>query len=160
MQLRFFTIPLAGGEPAAELNQFLASQRVLAVDRQLAQDGNTSLWAVCVSYEPVGEARPAMPGKAGKLDYKEVLSEADFNTYAQLRTLRKALAEAEGVPPYALFTNEQLAGMVTRRATTLADLRDIPGIGPARVEKYGARFLAALATAGAPPAPAPSADAP
>ena len=38
--------------------------------------------------------------------------------FAKLRALRKTLADREGVPAYALFTNEQLADMVRRRITT------------------------------------------
>ena len=156
MQLRFFTIPLLGGEAAADdLNRFLAAHRILAVDRQLAQDCGSSVWAVCVSYEPAGESRAAESrgagGSRGKVDYREVLSEADFTVYARLRTLRKEIADREGVPVYSLFTNEQLAEMVTRRVSSATALREIAGIGEARVEKYGEAFLAALAEArGAP----------
>ena len=53
-------------------------------------------------------------------------------------------AEAEAVPPYAVFTNEQLAAMVTGRVADEAGLAAIDGVGPARVERYGARFVAAL----------------
>ena len=72
--------------------------------------------------------------------------------------LRKELADAEGAPLYNLFTNEQMAEMVTRRVTSAAQLRQIPGVGEARVDKYGAAFLACLADALAKPAP-PSASA-
>jgi superfamily II DNA helicase RecQ len=133
------------------LNRFLAGHRILAVDRQLATAGGTNVWAVCVSYEPAGETRPAATKRA-KVDYREVLSETDFTLYARLRSLRKEIAEAEGVPLYSLFTNDQMAEMVTRRVDTAAALRDIPGVGEARVEKYGVRFLEALAQAlSAPP---------
>jgi superfamily II DNA helicase RecQ len=145
VQLRFFAVPVLGGEEAAEeLNRFLAGHRILAVDRHLAQHGLTSVWAVCVSYEPAGNSRPS-GGRRGKLDYREVLSEADFTIYARLRSLRKEIADAEGVPLYALFTNEQMAEMVTRRVSSVSDLREIAGVGEARVEKYGDRFLEALA---------------
>jgi superfamily II DNA helicase RecQ len=142
MQLRFFTILVLGGEDAAdELNRFLAGHCVLAVDRQLVQNGGASVWAVCVSYEPAGESRPPA-AKRGKVDYRAVLSEADFTLYARLR---KEIAETEGVPLCSLFTNEQMAEMVTRRVDSVTALREIPGVGEARVEKYGARFLEALA---------------
>jgi superfamily II DNA helicase RecQ len=151
MQLRFFTIPVLGGEAGAEeLNAFLTGQRILSLDRQLVQAGTASVWAVCVAYEPAGEGRPqsmAAVGRRGKVDYREVLNEADFAVYAGLRTLRKEIADAEGVPAYALFTNEQLAEMVTRRVSSAAALREIPGIGEGRVDKYGAAFLQALAEA-------------
>ncbi|MBP9803395.1 MAG: HRDC domain-containing protein [Candidatus Accumulibacter sp.] len=55
------------------------------------------------------------------------------------------MAEQEGVPMYALFTNEQLAEMVTRRTTTIAALGEIDGVGKARIEKYGKYFDVAAA---------------
>ena len=56
MQLRFFTIPIHGGEGIAdELNRFLAGSRILSIDRHLAQDGSNSAWAVCVSFESGGQ---------------------------------------------------------------------------------------------------------
>lgn len=147
MQLRFFTIPVLGGdEAAAELNRFLAAQRILAAERHLVQDGSASVWSVCVSYEPAGDDRPAA-GKRGKIDYREVLNDADFTVFARLRALRKEIAETEGVPLYALFTNEQMAEMVTRRVTGANALCEIPGIGDARLKKYSEPFLKALAEA-------------
>jgi superfamily II DNA helicase RecQ len=90
------------------------------------------------------------PGTADRakrgVDYKEVLSAEDFAVFAKLRDLRKEMAEKEGVPPYAVFTNEQLAAMVTTKADTQAALAKIDGIGSARIEKYAAAFLEALKT--------------
>jgi len=163
MQLRFFTIPIYGGEALADdLNRFLAGSRILSIDRQLAQDGANSAWSVCVAFETAGAGRPSQPGggerpRREKVDYREVLNEQDFSLYARLRTLRKGLAEGEGVPVYALFSNEQLAAMVQGRVTDKAALRAIPGIGDARIERYADAFLAILCEA---PAAAPAPDAP
>jgi superfamily II DNA helicase RecQ len=159
MQVRFFTIPIQGGEDAAEdLNRFLASQRILAIERNFVQDGSNSAWALCVSFEPAGNAAgrppPGLGRRGAKIDYREILNEMDFTQFARLRSLRKDLAEAEGVPAYALFTNEQLAEMVQRRVENLAALPEIPGVGEARVEKYGARFLDLLRSPVPPPATA------
>ena len=85
-----------------------------------------------------------LTGRRGKIDYREVLSEADFAVFAKLRALRKTLADAEGVPAYALFSNEQLAEMAQRRVRTASALREIAGVGEARLEKYGADFLSIL----------------
>ena len=148
MQLRFFTIPIyGGGDTADELNRFLAGHRILSIDRQLAQDGANSAWAVCVSFESAGQGRPQSDtgqGKQSKVDYREVLNEADFTVYARLRSLRKEIAEKEGLPAYALFTNEQLAEMVQRRVVTAVAMREIQGIGDARMEKYAESFLRQL----------------
>ena len=135
-----------------EVNAFLRAHRILSADRHFVQDGANSFWAICVSY--LGDAnRPLAPGKRSKVDYREVLSEADFAVFAKLRNLRKELAEKEGVPAYALFTNEQLAEMVQRRARSLTAMKEIEGVGDARIEKYGAQFLAVLK--GEDPSPEP-----
>lgn len=157
MRFRFFSVPVHDPDPAAdELNRFLAGHRILAVEKHFVADGANSAWAICVGFDDPGAALPrAAQARRGKVDFKDVLSEAEFAVFARLRALRKERAEAEGVPAYALFTNEQLAEMVQRRVTSAGALRDIPGVGEARAEKYGPGFLRILQEA-ALPAPAPS----
>lgn len=150
MRLHFVTVPVFETAAAEdELNQFLASHRVLAVERALVNDGPRSVWAVCVSYLPAGGS--ALPIKKGRVDYREVLAPPEFALYARLRNLRKTLAERDGVPPYAVFTNDQLAAIVQRRATTASALGEISGVGKARIERYGEAFLEVV-RAGAPAA--------
>ncbi len=108
------------------------------------QDGANSVWAICVSYLGDANRQLAAGAKRPKVDYREVLSEADFAVFAKLRNLRKELAEREGIPAYALFTNEQLAEMVQRRVGSLTAMKEIEGVGDSRIEKYGAQFLALL----------------
>ncbi len=146
MKLHFATVPVFHSQPAeTELNQFLASRRVIAVEPSLIHDGPRSTWAVCVTYVDQGETSGVdSAGKRGKVDYRELLSEADFLLFSRLRTLRKELAERDAVPVYAVFTNEQLAEMVRLRVQSLAELGRLDGVGPARVEKYGQPFLDAL----------------
>lgn len=156
MHLRFFTIPIHGGDEAAtELNRFLGAHRILTIDRSLVQDGVNSAWALCVSFEQPA-ADPSQPAKrGGKIDYREVLNEQDFAVFARLRTLRKELADGEGIPAYAVLTNEHLAELVQRRVQSAAALREIAGVGEARVEKYGEAFLRLLREAFAAPSPTP-----
>ena len=152
MQVRFFAIPIHGGEEAAEtLNRFLAGHRIVAMDRAFVQDGANSLWAVSVTVVQAA-SRPQAPRKA-TVDYKEVLSDGDFALFAKLRSLRKDLAEAGGVPAYALFTNDQLAEMAQRRVASAAALREIAGVGEARARKYGAPFLDIIRAGSIPPRP-------
>src|SRR4051812_38036502 len=143
MLLRFFTVPVCDGDDVAEeVNRFLGAHRIVAIDRHFVDDGASSAWALCFTYVRFTNRLPS--DRRGKIDYREVLSEADFAVFARLRALHKVLAEREGVPAYALFTNEQLAEMVQRRTRTLAALREINGVGEARVEKYGKEFLGVL----------------
>ena len=72
-----------------------------------------------------------------RVDYKEVLSPENFAVFAKLRDWRKQQAEEGGVPVYAIFTNQQLAEMVTLRVTSKTQLREVEGVGEARVKKHG-----------------------
>jgi ATP-dependent DNA helicase RecQ len=72
------------------------------------------------------------------------MSEADEVLFQALRTLRKALADAEEVPAYIVFSDKVLREMVARRPTTPDELLDVPGVGPAKLARYGERFLEAL----------------
>lgn len=145
MKLHFFTIPIRGGEAAAEeLNRFISSHRIVSMDRSFVQDGANSAWAVCVTFESAEGGETPAAGKRGKIDYREVLNEQDFALFAKLRALRNELADKEGAPPYVVLSNEQLAELVKRRVTTEAAMREIAGIGDARIKKYGQLFLSLL----------------
>lgn len=131
-----------------ELNSFLSRHRVVTVDRRFVECGTDSFWALCVDYlhgEPGAGATHGAPGRAErKVDYKEVLTPEQFEVFAKLRELRKQIADKEAVPVYAVFTNEQLAAMVQKQTDSRAKLREIDGIGEAKVEKYADPFLALL----------------
>ena len=142
MRMHFVTVPVFDGAQAErELNAFLSQHRVLSLDRQFLHDGAASAWAICVTYVD-GEAPARTPKKApGRVDYREVLPDAEFAVFSKLRALRKALAERDGVPPYAVFTNEQLAAMVQRKIQDTTELASLSGVGQARVAKYGQDVL-------------------
>jgi superfamily II DNA helicase RecQ len=153
-----FAVPALNPEPAqSDLNQFLATERVLAMRREFIADGANSCWVFCVELAqgagplpdalkvPGSRAGAADPARGrGGIDYKQVLSETDFALFAALRDLRKQLAMAEGVPVFAVFTNEQLAAIVTQHVHSKAEMGAIDGIGPARLDKYGDAVLACL----------------
>lgn len=155
MRLHFIPIPVFdGAEAESELNRFLATHRIVALDRQLVTDGPRSAWAVCASYvygaapsdasQHSTSAPEQKPNDPRRIDYRDTLPPAEFQVFAKLRALRKTLSDRDGVPSYALFTNDQLAQMVKRRVRTLTELGEIDGIGPARLSKYGQAFLSVL----------------
>ena len=63
---------------------------------------------------------------------REVLPAAEFAVFARLRQWRKETAKEEAVPVYMVFTNEQLAQMASRRASSRAELEQIAGVGNAQ----------------------------
>lgn len=149
MAFKFFTIPVRDpSAQEAEVNAFLASHRILVADRRFVDAGENSFWSICVDFLSSAAGPPGQPGgRKGRVDYRELLTPADFAVFVKLRDLRKELAQREAVPVYTIFTNEQLAEMARRRMTTPAELETIVGVGDARVAKYGAQFLAASAPA-------------
>ncbi|MBM3855259.1 MAG: hypothetical protein FJ399_19245 [Verrucomicrobia bacterium] len=139
MQVAIFYVAPGDSWALDDLNRFLRGHRVLTVDRECRE----GVWSFCVTYQPPGgEMGGTVPGR---IDYRTALDEKTFALFSRLRVLRKALAESENLPPYAVFTNEQLAGIAKARCQTAAALGKIDGVGPARIEKYGAAVLAAIA---------------
>ena len=148
MPFEFIQIPANGqGSAKEELNKLLRNGRIASVKKEFVSNGEDSFWAFCIEFldgtlgvMDKGRSAPSGP----KVDYKEVLSPEDFGVFARLRDLRKAISDKEAIPAYSIFTNEQLAAMVTGKVDTLTAMGAIPGVGAARLEKYGAAFLASL----------------
>ena len=74
----------------------------------------------------------------------KVLAPEEFAVFSKLRELRKELASKDGVPPFVVFTDEQLASIVKQKPENLGKLTAIQGIGQAKAEKYGKQILEAL----------------
>jgi superfamily II DNA helicase RecQ len=147
MPLKFFVVPECDpGEAEAEVNAFLGRHRVVAIDRRWVEQGGSSFWAICVDHFSPGAGDGRRPGgfSRNRIDYKQVLSPAEFIAFSRLRDLRKQIAQAEAVPVYAVFTNEQLAQAVQQRCRSAGDLERIDGIGKARIEKHAPQILAIL----------------
>jgi superfamily II DNA helicase RecQ len=143
MNYRVFQYPLPAPPELEDLNAFLRTQRVAAVTQHLASTAGGTMLVFVVETVGTASASPAA-GLQPRTDYREQLSTAEFSIFSRLRDERKKWAEAEGVPVYTVFTNAQLAEMVKRRIRSAAELGKIDGVGPARLEKYGARLLAVL----------------
>ncbi len=142
MKYKFVKIPATDSDASEnELNVFLAGHKILNIEKNFVQDGQSSFWAICVSYI---DSKKSFGEKSAKVDYKLVLDEKDFTVFAKLRELRKELAEREGTPPYNLFTNEQLSKMVQDRVSSIEALQKISGVGSVRADKYGRQFIDTL----------------
>jgi len=129
---------------------FLNQHRVLKVEKQFVAAGLDSFWAYQVHYDDQAKAATppfniSDPTKKGMIDYKATLNEADFALFLKLKDWRKERAQKDAVEPFTIFTNAQLADVAQKRCTTLEALREIPGIGEARMEKYGADVLKLVA---------------
>jgi ATP-dependent DNA helicase RecQ len=68
----------------------------------------------------------------------------DEPLFARLRELRAKLARSESLPAYCVFHDRTLAALARQRPGTLDEMAAVPGVGPAKLAKYGAAFLDAL----------------
>ena len=65
----------------------------------------------------------------------------DPKLFEALRHLRMICAEAEGFPPYIIFSDKVLHALATIKPTTLEQFGNISGIGEHKRQKYGERFV-------------------
>ena len=73
-------------------------------------------------------------------------SEPNDPTYVALKEWRLKRSKRDDVPAYVVFHNSTLAEIAARRPTTISELASVPGVGPAKLERYGADVLDALAS--------------
>lgn len=74
--------------------------------------------------------------------------------FQRLRAWRLETARAQGVPPYVVFHDATLRAVAEARPGTLEELAEVPGIGRAKLARYGTEVLAVVAGPG-PAAAAP-----
>jgi ATP-dependent DNA helicase UvrD/PcrA len=74
--------------------------------------------------------------------------EPDDPVYAALKRWRLERATADDLPAYVVFHNSTLAEIAGRRPRDLSELGIVPGVGPAKLERYGADVLGVVAACG------------
>ena len=136
MQIKTFTIPIAdNGVLQEEMNKFMRGHKVLEVTQEFYQSPSGAAWCFCVKYIDVTTSYSQNTRKA-KIDYRDELDEATFKIFAKLRQNRKAIAEENGIPAYAVFTDAEIASIAKLPEITTANIKTIKGIGEKKVEKY------------------------
>jgi ATP-dependent DNA helicase RecQ len=101
----------------------------------------------------------AKVAKAGSIACDEAL-------FAELRALRKKLADERGVPPYVIFGDTSLRHMCRQYPRTQQGFLAIPGVGSQKLADFGTVFMGAISqwldtheaqtfAAEAPPPPPP-----
>ncbi len=73
----------------------------------------------------------------GAQDYDEAL-------FQKLRALRRQIADEEGVPPYVVFGDQTLRSIAALKPRTDEEFLNVSGVGERKLQRYGARFLAAV----------------
>ena len=75
------------------------------------------------------------------------LTPTESALFEELRSVRRHLAA--GKPAYTVLSDQSLHEIARRRPTTLAQLGNIKGMGPVKLERYGSALLAVVETTSA-----------
>lgn len=68
----------------------------------------------------------------------------DTGLFERLRVLRRECAREQNVPPYIIFSDAVLQQMARLRPRSLQSMRQVPGVGDAKLRSYGELFLQAI----------------
>jgi ATP-dependent DNA helicase RecQ len=83
------------------------------------------------------KVRPPRPTLEGDVVCDEFL-------FAQLRMLRRTLAEERNVPPYIIFPDVTLRHLAARQPSTESEFAEIPGVGERKLRDFAPAFLELL----------------
>ncbi len=137
--------------PDSSMSRFLADKEVLKWEGRFFEHKGEYFWTVLVEYRPVIPSASATAQKTKEKSndgYKEILGENDWPLFKVLREWRGERSKEEGIPPYIICTNMQLASITVARPASLNSLQEINGIGSAKTEKYGVEILGIIASHG------------
>jgi DNA helicase-2/ATP-dependent DNA helicase PcrA len=103
---------------------------------ELVDPADRAAMASLAASRPVAASRPAGHTEAT----------VDDALLTALKRWRRERAREDAVPAYVVFHDATLAAIADRRPRTRMELRGLPGIGPAKLERYGDEVLAVVAS--------------
>ncbi|HOB76397.1 MAG TPA: ATP-dependent DNA helicase RecQ [Phycisphaerae bacterium] len=88
------------------------------------------------------------PRTTRKSQVPEPLDGRALALFDVLKNLRRELAEEFNVPAFMVFSDRTLREMARSRPHTREEMMKVPGVGPAKFEGYGERFLQVIRESG------------
>ncbi len=130
-----------GGFDDDEVREFLKDKELVSSRDYLFVKNETPYLVFVLKYCPVAQDVVKSRSIQKERSWKKSLSEHEMGLFNLLRDWRSQRCKKDGIPPYVVLTNQQIADIVKRRPQTLSDLVKIDGIGKNRVDKYGKDIL-------------------
>ncbi len=134
-----------GVDTLREIVRMLVSERLLQRNEgefpTLAVSGRGREWLKRRESLTLPKPRAAAPPPTSADPSTE---EYDESLFQNLRALRSDIAERRGVPPYVVFGDRALQQMAARLPQSADDFLAISGVGPAKLEQYGERFMGVI----------------
>lgn len=145
MDVRIVTLRYSDGVqgfPEEALLKAVSGREVLEAREHFFVHGSVPHMAVVLLLGDAsgGAQRQRPPGP----DPGEALPDDRKGLYRALRTWRNERAKSDGVPSYVIARNVQIAEICKRLPRSLAELKEIEGIGEATCKKYGRDILARI----------------
>ncbi len=145
MKLKIFTFRFCEnteGFNDDSLQQFTADKEVVEFSEHFFTFEKLPYLTVILSYrdKPSGNTNKG----ARKQDPKGELDEREKQLYDVVRNWRAARATQEGIPPYMIANNKQVASMVKLKVRSKKDFDAVEGFGEAKIAKYAEDIIKTL----------------
>jgi DNA helicase-2/ATP-dependent DNA helicase PcrA len=142
------TLPIQHATTPAQIAE---ERRLLYVGITRARERLSLSWALARSPGQRRGRRPsrfldglrptAVRGAAVKKPRPKKAEAADAELFGRLRAWRKAQADAQGVPPYVVFSDATLVAIADARPQSRDGLAQISGVGPTKLLRYALPVL-------------------
>ncbi len=151
MQVKIFTMPFnsqLGVFDDEEFNSFIKDKELVSANDYLFQRDEIPYLTLVVKYKQLASVvmsasngtKPQEKTKNNE-EWRKLLDDESMPLFNTLRQWRSEKSKKDGVPPYVILNNKQLAEVCQRRPQSKFDLMKVEGIGKAKAEKYGDEIL-------------------
>ncbi len=152
MMMRVFTLrfsPVMDGFDDSPITEFLGDKAVLSLKEHFFIRNEIPYLAIVITYDIRHEDMPQKAktkgGRKRDESWRDLLQDTDMPVFNTLRDWRSERCKKDGVPPYVVCNNKQLAQIAVSRPQTVATLMQVDGFGKAKADKYGSDILEVLA---------------
>ena len=148
MLIKIFSLKfdaLGGGFDDTSVRDFSQDKEILQITDHLLVRNEIPYLVLVIKYYPF--RKEAQDSQAHAQDGKSVekwrkeLGDGDLPLFNRLRDWRSEHCKEEGIPPYVIFTNAQLAAIARSKPQALAELARVDGVGRGKLDKYGLAVL-------------------
>lgn len=131
IMLRIFTVeydPIKKSFDDSALVTFLAGKSVISIEKRFFKQNSKFFWTFAIEYESE---------KMGGTKDIELETDAQKGLFLALKEWRNELAAEKGVPPYLIFTNNQLKQITLKQPKDMEELKNIQMVSGKKAQEYG-----------------------
>jgi superfamily II DNA helicase RecQ len=161
MLIKVFSLrfdPLVGSFDDTPVRDFSQDKEILQVRDHLLIRNEIPYLVLVIKYYPFrveagaeGQSKERLSSEVSSSRnsgdaWKKEITDAEMPLFNRLRDWRSERCKKDGVPPYLIFTNQQLAAIAKKKPQSLVDLGQVEGVGPGKLERYGVDVLSVTVT--------------